>query len=122
MNITSDESSFLAEHRKTKRHRVYGLAAYEHASGERLGSIKDISGLGFRLLGKRQIRPGKTYRLWLEIPHWTNGKKQRVLLDAQCVWFHCMNGGEPSYYLTGFHVTDATPEAEARIANIGAES
>ena len=119
MSATPEVSSSLNGQRKTKRHRVvYDLAAFDLTSGERLGRIKDISGLGFRLVGKRHLEPGTTYRLSLEIPHWRNGLKERVILDAECVWCHGVNEGGSSYFLTGFQVADNKPEGQSGLAII----
>lgn len=104
------------ERRGVKRCRViYRLAAYEYLSESPLGRLKDISPDGLRVVGERQVAPDTELRLWIEVPHWRNGKKEKVLVQGRSIWCRNLPAERSRYYESGFRLTQVMPEAAGRL-------
>lgn len=100
-----------------RRHRqrwylIFYLRVFNQDTGELLGHVIDISTTGLMLISDRPLAAGQHYRLQLDVPK-DDGPHEQVTLEAHSLW--CHRDINPSFYATGFTITQASAETLLKI-------
>lgn len=100
-----------------RRHRqrwylIFYLRVFDQDTGQLLGHVVDISTLGLMLISDKPLTAGQRYRLGLDLPK-DDGPNERIIIEAHSLW--CRRDVNPSFYDTGFTITQASAEALLKI-------
>jgi hypothetical protein len=98
-----------------RRHLIYYLEVYDDETGELLGHIVDITVKGMRLITKKEIMPGKNFRLGMMLP--LEFFQEGILkIEARSMWSR--KDINPDFFAAGLKVFDLEESAAKLIANL----
>lgn len=90
----------MSDKRISKRKEsLFYLKVVDHASGELVGRLVDITADGFKLISKNKITLNEEFNLALELPAAFEGQEQ-MLFNATSL--HSEKDVNPEYTVTGF--------------------
>jgi hypothetical protein len=90
-----------------RRHLIYYLSVFNRVNNELLGHLVDITPDGLMIIGEKMQPVDMDFQLHMTLPQEIMGKDQ-LDFDAHSVW--CRKDADPSFYGTGFELTNITPE------------
>jgi len=90
-----------------RRHLIYYLRVFDHATGKLVGNLVDISTKGIMVVSDNPIEPNTRYHLRMVLPDNLEGSKE-VDFEAESRW--CRNDANRDFYDTGFELLDPSME------------
>jgi hypothetical protein len=98
----------MQERRKLKRrHIIYYLLVFDHATHALLGHLVDITAEGVMLISPQALETDRVYTLRMQLPYEISGKNELVF-RARSKW--CREDINPDFYDTGFELLDIASE------------
>jgi len=85
-----------------RRHLIYYLEVYDKESDKLLGHLVDITTEGIKLVSKKKIETGKTFKLCMHLPEDLVREKD-LTFSGKSLWSG--NDINPDFFDTGFSVT-----------------
>lgn len=90
----------MSERRKIKRrHLIYYLRVFNHATNQLIGHLVDITTKGMMLLSEDPIPTERTFHFRMKLPREIHSKAQ-IQFHATSIW--CKKDVNPDFYATGF--------------------
>ncbi|MFV0436607.1 MAG: PilZ domain-containing protein [Desulfopila sp.] len=96
-----------------RRHLVFYLRVFDGLGSKVIGHIVDISAQGLMLISDDPLPVNKGYRLRMRLPAEIVDKDE-IILEAISRW--CRQDDNPDFYITGFQISELTPEVEKYIS------
>lgn len=96
-----------------RRHLVFYLRVFDGMGSKVIGHIVDISAQGLMLLSDDPMPIDEDYRLRMRLPAEIVDRDELVL-NATSRW--CRQDDNPDFYITGFQISDLTPDVEKYIS------
>lgn len=108
-------SSDLEKRKLKRRHLIYYLRVFNRINHDLLGHLVDLTPEGIMIISENPLPVDVDYQLHMTLPEEIMGK-DTIDFEAHTVWSR--RDVDPSFFGTGFRVTNLAREDEALIAEL----